>query len=59
MANLGGSVQLKQKLSGRKSSEHWGEEEEVAGRGGGQMKVTALEVNLDFKSQQGWKIPQG
>lgn len=33
MANLGGSVQLKQKLSGRKSSEHWGEEEEEVGRG--------------------------
>lgn len=51
-------MQLKQKLSGRKSSEHWGGGGGGGGEGG-QMKVTALEVNLDFKSQQGWKIPQG
>lgn len=32
------------------------EEEEERG---GQMKVTAMEVNLDLKSHRGWKIPQG
>ena len=58
LANLGGTVWFKQKLSGRRSSERWEEEEEEEERGG-QMKVTAIEVNLDLKSQRGWKIPQG
>lgn len=46
-------MQFKQKLSGRKSSEHEEEEEEE----GGQMKVTALEVNLDFKVPTGLENP--
>ena len=60
LANLGGTVWFKQKLSGRSSSERWEEEEEEEEEErGGQMKVTAIEVNLDLKSQRGWKIPQG
>lgn len=52
-------MRFKQKLSGRKSSERWEEEEEEKEGRGGQMKVTAIEVNLDLKSRRGWKIPQG